>query len=353
MKGLILLGAVLMLSACGGTEPAPVLELRGHTMGTSYSVQIAPPPAVGEREALQRAITAELARINAEMSTYDPASDLSRFNQADGTDWFPVPAELARVVTEAQRVSRLSDGAFDVTVGRLVNLWGFGPEHPPQRVPTPADIAKTLAETGYEKLAVRAEPPALRKTVPGVYVDLSAIAKGYAVDRLATVLSAHGYRNYLVEVGGELRAAGRHPERPWRVAIERPESSTRAVFRVIELNDIAMATSGDYRNFFEQDGTLYSHTIDPHTGYPVDHLLASVSVLDASGMRADALATALLVLGPEAGLALAEEQGIAAFFIERLASGYRTHMSPAFADVAGAGVQPSSSSAGAGPEHRR
>ncbi|WPL11819.1 MULTISPECIES: FAD:protein FMN transferase [Thiorhodovibrio] len=340
---MVLLVAALSLCACGAPDQAQVLELQGRTMGTSYSVQIAQPPADVDRDALQQAITGELERINAEMSTYDPASDLSRFNRSKANDWFPVPSELARVVVEAQRVSRLSDGDFDVTVGRLVNLWGFGPERPPERVPTPAAIAKTLDETGYAKLAVRTDPPALRKTVPGLYVDLSAIAKGYAVDRLAEILSDRGFRDYLVEVGGELRGAGQHPERPWRVAIERPESSARAVFRVVRLNNVAMATSGDYRNFFEQDGKLYSHTINPHTGRPVDHLLASVSVLDESCMRADALATALLVLGPEDGLALAEQQGIAAFLIERLESGYQAHMSSAFERIAGASESPNPS----------
>ncbi|EIC23353.1 FAD:protein FMN transferase [Thiorhodovibrio frisius] len=339
----IIVLALLLLGACSGHEQAEVLELQGRTMGTTYSVQLANPPPDIDPAALQQSIADELARINAQMSTYDPDSSLSRFNQSGSTHWFAVPPELAQVVAEARRISRLSDGAFDVTVGRLVNLWGFGPEFHPDRIPTPEAIAKTLAVTGYHKLAVRADPPALCKTQPELYVDLSAIAKGYAVDRLAEVLAERGFGDYLVEVGGELRAAGQHPERPWRVAIERPESSTRAVFRVVRLNDIAMATSGDYRNFFEQDGKLYSHTINPHRGRPVDHLLASVSVLDESCMRADALATGLLVLGPEDGLALAEQQGIAAFFIERLESGYQAHMSSAFERIAGASESPNPS----------
>lgn len=327
---LVPLIALALLGGCGGPDRGAILELQGRTMGTSYSVQVASPPPDLDPESLRQSIAAELARVNAQMSTYAPDSNLSRFNRSDSTDWIAVPSELAEVVTEAQRVSRLSDGAFDVTVGRLVNLWGFGPERHPGRVPAPETIARGLARTGYHKLSVRSAPPALRKSQPGLSVDLSAIAKGYAVDCLARLLDQRGLGNYLVEVGGELRASGQHPERPWRVAIERPESHERAVFRVLALHDIGMATSGDYRNFFEQDGVFYSHTINPRSGRPVDHRLASVTVLDASCMRADALATALLVLGPTRGLALAEEQGIAAFLIERLEAGDRARASTAF-----------------------
>lgn len=327
---LALVLVLLLLSACAEPEPAGVLELHGRTMGTSYSVQLANLPPDVALDVLHQAIEAELMRINAQMSTYDPNSDLSRFNQSSATDWIAVPPELAVVSAQAQRVSQLSHGAFDVTVGGLVNLWGFGPSFRAEQAPTPEEIAQQLAVTGYDKLAVRHDPPALRKTHPRVSVDLSAIAKGYAVDRLAKLLNEHKITDYLIEVGGELRAAGQHPERPWRIAIERPESGQRGVFRILSLHDISMATSGDYRNFFEQDGVLYSHTIDPHQGRPVDHRLASVTVLDESCMRADAWATALLVLGPKSGLALAEEQDIAAFFIERLASGYRADRSSAF-----------------------
>jgi thiamine biosynthesis lipoprotein len=324
----------LLLGACGQADQSAVLELRGRTMGTTYSVQIAVAPEGLDPGALQREIDAELARINGQMSTYDANSDLSRFNASATTDWVSVPPELALVVAEAQRISALSDGAFDVTVGGLVNLWGFGPEFHPDRIPTPAAIASQLAVTGYHKLAVRSDPPALRKSLPGVAVDLSAIAKGYAVDRLAELLQARDVTDFLVEIGGELRAAGRHPERPWRVAVERPETDRRAVFRVVPLEDVGMATSGDYRNFFEQDGVFYSHSIDPKSGRPVAHRLASVTGLEARCMRADALATALLVLGPEKGLQLAEAQGIAALFIERQAdAGYRISMTRVFARV--------------------
>ncbi|WP_338053478.1 FAD:protein FMN transferase [Rhabdochromatium marinum] len=331
---------IWLLSACGDRDQTEVVELYGRTMGTTYSVQIVNPPPDFAAQTVQQQLDAELADINAQMSTYDPNSSLSQFNQSgvgaeaaeagDFGDWFPVPVALAQVVEEAQQISRLSHGAFDITVGRLVNLWGFGPEFHPDQVPTDEAIAKALRLTGYHKLAVRLQPPALRKALPELYVDLSAIAKGYAVDQLAERLQQLGLDNYLVEVGGELRAAGPGPGRPWRIAIERPESQARDVFRVVSLHDIGMATSGDYRNFFETDGMLYSHTINPHTGRPVTHHLASVTVLDKACMRADALATALLALGPHDGLQLAEAQDIPAFFIERQATGYQAQMTRAF-----------------------
>lgn len=324
---------MLMLAACGGGDRPRLLELQGRTMGTSYSVQIADAGAVLDGAKLQQRIETLLAEINAQMSTYDPQSELSRFNRSASEEWFAVSAALAEVVAEARQISAISHGAFDVTVGRLVNLWGFGPEFHLDQVPSAAAIAEQLAATGDQHLAVRLEPPALRKALPGLYVDLSAIAKGYAVDQVAELLDGQGLSNYLVEIGGELRARGERPDRPWRIAIERPESQGRAVYRVVELADIGMATSGDYRNFFQQDGVFYSHTIDPSTGRPVAHRLASVTVLDAETMRADALATAFLVLGPEQGLALAEAMDIPAFFIERTATDprdYQPAMTSAF-----------------------
>lgn len=323
--------AVAWLAGCGGPDEgggaARLLALQGRTMGTTYTVTLATPPRHLDFEALQRAIDAELALINSLMSTYDPDSELSRFNRFHATDWFPVADALALVADAAWQISVLSDGAFDATVGHLVNLWGFGAESGQRSFPSDAALAAAMALTGYEKLEVRCHPPALRKREPALVLDLSGIAKGYAVDRLAELLDQHGIGHYLVEIGGELRASGRHPERPWRVAIERPDARTREVFRVVDLQDIGMATSGDYRNFFERDGVLYSHTINPRTGRPVDHSLASVSVLDASAMRADALATALLVLGPDAGLAFAEKHDIQALFIERDAAGFQTRSS--------------------------
>lgn len=331
----LLLGA--LLAAGCSEEGADLLRLQGETMGTTWSVQVVAPPADLDAEQLRQAIEARLADVNSQMSTYDPQSELSRFNASTSSDWIPVSAGLASVVLKAQTISDLSDGAFDVTVGPLVNLWGFGPGAVGADLPTGSELDDASARVGYRHLEARRTEPALRKAIPRLYVDLSAIAKGHGVDELVRLLEAGGLTDYLVEIGGELRGAGRKANgEPWRIAIERPEAAVRQVFAAVPLWDTAMATSGDYRNFFEVDGRRYSHTIDPATGRPVEHRLASVTVLDPSCARADALATALLVLGPERGLALARRLRLAALLIVREGDGYRTIASPVFeAAVAG------------------
>ena len=308
--------ALVLTAGCDRDAGRAVLALSGSTMGTSYSVQVADPPPSIDGAALQRRIDALLADVNGLMSTYQPDSELSRFNSSRSTDWFPVSAELARVVDQAQAVNAASNGAFDVTVGPLVNLWGFGPDLKADQLPTQPEIDAALANTGHDKLQVRLDPPALRKALPDLYVDLSAIAKGYGVDRVAELLAGEGIANALVEIGGELNGRGHNGRgEPWRIAVERPDPGARSVFRVVPLRDMGMATSGDYRNFFTLDGKRYSHTIDPTTGRPVVHSLASVTVLAESSMQADAWATALLVLGPELGFDLAQARGMAALLI--------------------------------------
>jgi thiamine biosynthesis lipoprotein len=287
-------------------------------MGTTYSVQLVDPPPDLDLDRLRLRIDAELERVNAQMSTYRPDSELSRFNAAPGTDWMPVSPELAATVAAAKRIGAASGGALDVTVGPLVNLWGFGPDLSEDDVPAPAAIAAGLDRTGLERLEVRLDPPALRKARADLYVDLSAIAKGHGADRVAAVLDTAGVDDLLVEIGGELYGRGRNGRgEPWRIAVERPQSDGRRVLRVVPLRNTGMATSGDYRNFFELDGVRYSHSIDPATGWPVRHELASVTVLADTAMEADGWATALLVLGPARGQALAESLGLAALFIER------------------------------------
>lgn len=317
LGGWCLLFAIVLMSGCA--EPPPeLLEIHGETMGTSYSIKLIELPAGQTPETLQAALDARLERINDLMSTYRPSSALSRFNASRSTDWQSVDAELAHLVEQARSIHALSDGAFDVTVGPLVDLWGFGPRMQAFQIPEDHHIESARARIGTEKLSVSLDPPALRKDHPALELDLSAIAKGYGVDQIAVLLDGLGLSDYLVEIGGELRARGHKPDgRPWRIAIERPTAGSREVYRVIALEDAAMATSGDYRNFHEIDGRLYSHTIDPATGRPVEHTLASVTVIAADCARADALATALLVLGPSRGFELAESNGIAAFFVSR------------------------------------
>jgi thiamine biosynthesis lipoprotein len=328
----LLLLVVLFCAGCDRQRGANALMLSGATMGTTYSVTITRLPDGGdEAEVLQQRIDAVLDEVNALMSTYREDSELSRFNASASVDWIGVSEDLARVVAAAREISALSDGAFDVTVGPVVNLWGFGPDISADQLPTQMDIDAARARVGWKKLQLRDDPAALRKSAPDIYVDLSAIAKGYGADRVAALLEQEGISDYLVEVGGELRGRGSSPRGDaWRIAIERPEASRRSVFRVVELRDIGMATSGDYRNFFELDGQRYSHSIDPTTGRPVTHELASVTVLASSTMWADGWATALLVLGPERGFALAQSQGLAALFIVRGEDGYEAKATAAF-----------------------
>lgn len=310
---------LFLLVGCGGADaPAPELQLSGRTMGTSWSVRVAAPPETLREAELQARIEDRLAAINALMSTWDPASQLSRFNRAAPGDWFPVDAELVTVLAAAREIAEASDGAFDVTVGPLVDLWGFGAgaEVEADAVPSPEAIEAARARVGYTRLELREAPPALRKTAP-LEVDLSSIAKGYAVDALAALVKEAGAERFLAEIGGELRAEGENARGvPWRIGIEVPDPTRRGVAReAIGLSGTAVATSGDYRNFFTVDGTRYSHTIDPATGRPVVHRVASVTVLHPEAMWADGWATALNVLGAERGLAVADEQGLAVSFI--------------------------------------
>lgn len=320
-------GFALFLSACSdrSAEPAgetPVI-LSGSTMGTYYRVTVASlPETVGESD-LRVAIERRLDEVNERMSTYLPESELSRFNRYSGDDWFSVSLDTATVVAEALRVYERSDGAFDVTVGPLVNLWGFGPPGTRIEVPHADSIAAARGRIGSHHLEARVSPPALKKARPDLYVDLSGIAKGYAVDALAEVLGAMGIDGFVVDIGGDMLTGGRKRDGAlWEIAIESPETDSRSIHRVLPITDRAIATSGDYRNYFEVDGLRYSHEIDPRSGYPIRHSLVSVSVLEGSCMRSDAWATALIVLGPEKGFHLAEEENLAAFFIVKGRNGF-------------------------------
>lgn len=313
--------ATVLLSGCSNGDPrVAVHALSGTTMGTSYHVKVVAPAAL-DTAALNQRIKAVLDRIETRMSTYRADSELSRFNQAAVGDPFAVSAETATVVALGLQVSQLSGGAFDMTVGPLVNVWGFGPDQSITRAPDPELIAERLLQVGYREVSVSSDPPALIKQASRS-LDLSAIAKGYAVDQVAELLEPE-FDGFMVEVGGELRLHGAKPgAEPWRIAVETPDASTREVQRVIEVGDNAIATSGDYRNYFEQQGVRYSHTIDPSTGRPIRHRLASVTVIDPSCARADAMATALMVLGDEKGLLLAEQLGLHAFFIVKNDKGF-------------------------------
>jgi thiamine biosynthesis lipoprotein len=305
--------------------------LHGTTMGTTYVVRIAHmPPGFGTAQ-LQTGIERVLDSIDRQMSTYRPDSEISRFNAKRSTAWIDVSRDTELVIAEALRISRLADGAFDVTVAPLVDLWGFGAIHPSQRIPAAEAIDAARVRVGYSHVEVRRRPPAVRKQRADIHIDLSAIAKGFGVDKVAQHLEDIGMEDYLVDIGGEIRARGRNRRgQPWTVAVELPSAEPIRASSVVRLDDAAIATSGDYRNYYDRDGTRYSHIIDPRSGAPIRHALASVAVVTRSAMQADALATALLVLGPEEGLRLAAKEGIAAHFIVRHGDGFRELRTNAF-----------------------
>lgn len=321
-------GALLaLLAACGG-EPQD-LRLEGRTMGTSWHLTV--PGGAAAEETLQAAIVAELEAVNDSMSTWLEDSEISRFNRLPPGQAMTVSQRFAQVLDAALAIGDATGGAYDVTVAPLVDLWGFGPEGPRDGIPASGALAEVRARVGQDKLAWNPDSRRLGKRA-AIALDFSSIAKGYAVDRVAGIVEAAGYADYLVEIGGEMRVAGRSPRGDaWRVAVERPEAGIRAVARGIELSDRAIATSGDYRNFFTVDGERYSHMIDPRSGAPVTHDVVSVTVIDGSCMVADGWATALTVLGREAALAVAAEAGLAVYLLAREGEGFQEYSSPAFA----------------------
>lgn len=299
-------------------------------MGTYYRVTVA--DTVSNRESLTSGVEATLDNVDRLMSTYRDDSGLSQLNRHENADWFAVSMETARVISTSIEVSKMSDGALDITVGPLVNLWHFGPDRTKEDdVPTEEQIATAKVRVGIDNIEVRIDPPTVRKKRPDIYIDLSSIAKGYAVDRVCEYLRGKGYKNFLVDIGGELKGEGyKTAGKSWRVAIEAPLIDRREIERVVPLENLAMATSGDYRNYFEVDGVRYCHIIDPRTGRPVTHRLASVSVLDPNCVKADAWATALFVLGNEEGFDCAVDHDLTALFIIKEEKGFVERATPAF-----------------------
>jgi len=310
--------AAALVVACAAEPAGPDLDVfRGEAFGTSWQVSVVSGGLTPERRVeLTGTIGATLERVDALMSHYRDDSELSRFNRSEGLDPFPVSAETLEVLLLAREVGALSGGALDVTVAPLVNAWGFGPGPRPGDVPGEERIAALLELVGSDRIAVDASASTLARTRPGVMLDLSAVAKGYAVDLVSEALAAEGLENALVEVGGEVRAAGRNASgAPWRIGVELPESGLPALHGIVPLSGRALATSGEYRNYRIVDGVRSSHTVDPRTGHPIRHALASVSVIADTCARADALATALNVLGPEEGWQLATAHDLAALFL--------------------------------------
>jgi len=306
----------------GGT----VRAFGGATMGTTWTVK-AVLPATTDLPALEAMVQRALDAVVREMSPWEPLSDLSRYNRAGVGTWRPLPPAFATVLRRAIEVAELTAGAFDPTLGALTDLWGFGP-HPFSGGPPPAaDIARLREAGGWTRLILDGD--ALFQP-GGLRLDLNGIAKGFGVDQAAAALDRAGVKSYLVEVGGELRGTGAKPDgQPWWVELERPPTANDAERTMVALHDLAVATSGDYRRFFDHDGRRYAHTLDPATGAPTTHATVSVTVLAKDGMSADAWATALTVMAPDTAVSFAAEHGLAALIVSRSPGGLEERLSPA------------------------
>lgn len=323
---------LLSIPAMAQDSNGRLVRFHGTTMGSiEWNVSVVLSGSTPGEDELRERSQEVLDGLNSRMSTWIPDSEVSRFNAADSTGWFPVSGDTSRVVSRAIEISSASGGAFDITVLPLVELWNFGKGRGEFVLPPAGRIGELREHVGWHLVEVRAAPPAIRKLDPAVRIDLSGIAKGLAVDLVAAALRDAGVRSYFVEVGGEVAAAGRKPEGgAWRIGIERPLDSGRDVQLVITLDGRAMATSGDYRNVAVIDGRRYSHTIDPATGWPVEHDLASVSVVASDCMTADAAATALMVAGPQRLREVARALGVEALGLVREGSDFRELKTPGF-----------------------
>ncbi len=310
-------GLLLALAACKG-EPVTV-KVSGETMGTTYHVTAVDQNGRMTPALVEKAVETALADVNAKMSNWDPNSEISTFNASAETTPVPISDELAYVMRAASQIHLQSEGLFDVTLGPLIELWGFGARTPDSPVPADDAIAEALKSIGQGKLiTLRSSKGTMAKGLPETSIYLAAIAKGYGVDKVAEALKDMGLEDYMVEIGGDLVTAGKNPMgQTWRIGIERPQAGSLAVEQVIGISGLGMATSGDYRNYFEEDGIRYSHIIDGTTGRPITHNTASVTVLAKDAMLADGWATALLALGQERGLEISERLNLAVLFITR------------------------------------
>lgn len=309
-------GLLSLLFFLGCSHEPDVLEFSGATMGTRWHVTLV--TLNGQKpEDLQAGIQSALDSVDSAMSTYQHDSDLSRFNRAVPGQWVGISAQTLAVTQVALRVAEQTDNAFNPAVAELVELWGFGAQEQGATIPGVEQVEAALAQTRLQRLELDASAPALRKLAP-LKLDYSAIAKGYGADQAAESLERAGIGNYLVEVGGEVRCAGARADgNPWRVGIERPQLLRGEAYAAITLSNEAVATSGDYRNYREVGGQRFSHTLDPATGYPVSHPLASVSVIAPTAVLADAYATAIAVMGPVHGLVFAEALSLPVYMLVR------------------------------------
>ncbi|MBP2167588.1 thiamine biosynthesis lipoprotein [Erwinia toletana] len=334
LRGAFLL-ACLTVASCDRPQAlaASPLVLEGKTMGTFWRVSLAGVDST-RGAALQQTIQQQLDEDDHQLSTWKTDSVLSRFNQYRGSQPQPVSANMAHIITMALRIGIKTGGAMDITVGPLVNLWGFGPDRQPTHTPDQAEIDAARALTGLQHLKViqTGEGQWLQKDLPALYVDLSTMGEGFATDHLARLMEKEGINNYLVSVGGAVLTRGRNAEdKPWRVAIQKPTDQQSAVQAVVDLQGHGISTSGSYRNYYELDGKRISHVIDPVSGRPIEHKLVSATVIATTALEADGWDTGLMVLGTEKARQLAIREKLAVYLISKQDDGFTSWMSPQFA----------------------
>lgn len=333
LRPVIAVSLLAALTGCWFSEP--VEEFGGPTMGSTYKVKYVRSKDSPSLELLKRETDAILAEVDVQMSTYRDDSAIEQFNRAPAGTCQTMPAGVLALVEAGRLLHEQSQGAFDLTLEPLLNLWGFGPKARAEKVPSAEQLTAARARVGMQHL--RRDGQQLCKEVD-VQVDFNSIAAGYAVDKLVQRFTELGVSSYMVEVTGELKAAGKKPDgQPWRIGLEAPQDGQRVAQRVLAVDGYGISTSGDYRNYFEEEGQRYSHTLDPLTGAPITHKLAAVTVVDKSTLRADGLSTVLMVMGTERGLAFAERMGIAAFFVTREGDAFVTQTTQAFEQLFAAG----------------
>jgi thiamine biosynthesis lipoprotein len=314
------------LSGCGNGDSLE--SFGGPTMGSTYSIKYVRHSGIPGPAEVQQQVEQILSEVDRQMSTYRSDSDIERFNDLPANSCQPMPESILQLVRVGEQLSIESDGSFDLTVEPLLNLWGFGPQARGEKVPSAEALAQVRQRVGHTHL--RIDGDRLCKDAP-VEVDFNSIAAGYAVDRIAAKLTAMGIDSYLAEATGELKAVGKKLDgSPWRIALEEPRDDQQVAERVIAVDGYGVSTSGDYRKYFEQGGRRYSHTFDARTGAPVEHNLASVTVIHSSALMADGLSTLLLILGPQRGWDYAEKHDVGAFFVMRTDTGFVTRTSQAF-----------------------
>lgn len=329
MLRLAFFGLLFLLSAC--EQQTDIAKLSGSTMGTTWSVQIAE-ASLANTKLIENKIKERLIAINNEFSTYQNDSTISRFNQHQSTTPFNVSQEFFAVAQTADNISRLTAGAFDPTLAPLIRLWGFGQDIKTE-LPSDKSIADAKQLVGYQQLILDSSNNTLQKKHPEISIDYSAIAKGYAVDQISDLLLQEDLKNHLVEIGGELKANGKKPNnKPWTIAIAKPIPGKPSAMQTITLENEGIATSGNYNNFFFYAGKRYSHTLDPRTARPVTHTLASTTVRHESTMIADALATALMVMGTQEGINFANKHKLKVFMLNKEDKHFVAYPSKHFSD---------------------